>query len=69
MAEILSVLYFGEFLNYRPREPKWLLRDIVITEGHLSAAVYSVLRLAGYDISEKEMAAWRSIVGASSGTH
>ena len=38
MAEILSVLYFGEFLNYRPREPKWLLRDIVITEGHLSAA-------------------------------
>ncbi|MEK7606594.1 MAG: hypothetical protein AAB444_00105 [Patescibacteria group bacterium] len=64
MAEILSVLYFGEFLNYRPREPKWPLRDIVITEGHLSAAFYSVLRLAGYDISEKEMAAWRSIVGA-----
>ena len=47
-AEILAVLY-GAVLKHRPTEPGWAERDrLVISKGHASPAIYSVLALQGY---------------------
>lgn len=49
IADFLSVLYFGGQLNYNPKNPESNDRDIlVVSKGHASPAVYSVLGLAGY---------------------
>jgi len=54
ISEILTVLYFGGYLNYKPNEPNWDQRDrFVLSAGHLAPALYSVLARAAYfDSSE-----------------
>jgi len=47
-AEILAVLY-GVFLNLRPQEPDWPLRDVfVMSKGHCSALLYAAMAWRGY---------------------
>lgn len=47
-ADMLSALYFG-VLNIRPDEPDWPDRDrFVLSKGHSSIALYSMLALRGY---------------------
>lgn len=47
-AEILAVLY-GCFLNLRPQEPEWPLRDIfVMSKGHCSALLYAAMAWRGF---------------------
>ncbi len=47
-AEILAVLY-GHYLNLRPQEPDWPLRDIfVMSKGHCSAALYAAMAWRGF---------------------
>jgi transketolase len=47
-ADMLSVLYFG-VLDIRPNEPAWPDRDrFVLSKGHSSIALYSMLALRGY---------------------
>ncbi len=49
IADILSVLYFGGQLKYDSKNPELNERDIlVVSKGHSSPAVYSVLGLAGF---------------------
>ncbi len=49
IADILSVLYFGDQLKHDPKNPELVDRDIlVVSKGHSSPAVYSVLALAGF---------------------
>lgn len=49
ISEILTVLYFGGFLNYKSNEPKWQLRDrFVLSAGHLAPVLYAVLARAGF---------------------
>jgi transketolase len=46
---MLAVLYFAEHLKYDPKNPELADRDyLVVSKGHASAAVYSVLALAGF---------------------
>jgi transketolase len=54
IADILSVLYFAPQLKHDAKNPEDLDRDIlVVSKGHSSPAVYSVLGLAGFfDIKE-----------------
>jgi transketolase len=48
-VEILTVLYFGGVLRYRPKEPGWPERDrFILSKGHAAPALYSVLARAGY---------------------
>jgi transketolase len=48
-ADLLTCLYFGGTLKYRPDEPKWSERDLVfISKGHASLAIYVVLSEAGF---------------------
>jgi transketolase len=47
-ADMLAALYFG-VLNIRPDEPEWPDRDrFILSKGHSSIALYSILALRGY---------------------
>ena len=59
-ADILTVLYFNQ-MNINPKEPKANERDrFVLSKGHCSPALYSVLARRGY-FDEKELAGFRKI--------
>jgi transketolase len=48
-VEILTALYFGSILNYRPNEPWWPERDrFIMSKGHAAPLLYAVLAKAGY---------------------
>ena len=48
-VEILTALYFGGILNYRPDEPRWRERDrFIMSKGHAAPLLYAVLARAGY---------------------
>jgi len=48
-VEILTALYFGGILNYRPDEPWWRERDrFIMSKGHAAPLLYAVLARAGY---------------------
>lgn len=61
---IAPTLYrlFTKHLNYSPKNPAWINRDrFVLSAGHGSAALYSILHLAGYDISIDDLKAFRQL--------
>jgi transketolase len=48
-VEIVTALYFGGILHFRPREPHWPERDrFIMSKGHAAPLLYSVLAHAGY---------------------
>ncbi len=48
MADVATVL-FKDFLNFNPKDPNWLNRDrFVLSAGHGSMLLYSLLCLTGY---------------------
>jgi len=49
MADVATVL-FRDFLKYNPKNPNWLNRDrFVLSAGHGSMLLYSLLYLTGYE--------------------
>lgn len=51
MADIMEVLW-NSFLNHNPKNPNWPGRDrFVLSNGHGSMLLYSLLHLTGYDVS------------------
>ena len=49
MADVATVL-FNDFLRYNPKNPSWENRDrFVLSGGHGSALLYSLLHLTGYN--------------------
>jgi len=58
-AEIGAYLYAKE-MKYNPEEPDWFNRDrLVLSAGHGSIWLYSLLHLAGYDLSLDELKKYR----------
>lgn len=48
-TEIVSALYFGGILRYRPDDPDWPERDrFIMSKGHAAPLLYAVLAQAGY---------------------
>jgi transketolase len=48
-VEILTALYFGGILRYRPDEPAWPERDrFILSKGHAAPVFYASLARAGY---------------------
>jgi transketolase len=55
MADIISVLYFGDVLKYDAKNPGWEDRDrFILSKGHACYALYAALAMAGY-FSEEEL--------------
>ncbi|MGE5355046.1 MAG: transketolase [Deltaproteobacteria bacterium] len=59
MADVATVL-FGEFLRFNPQNPDWINRDrFVLSGGHGSMLLYSLLHLFGFDVSLEDIKAFR----------
>jgi len=59
MADVAFVLW-TEFLRHNPANPHWVNRDrFVLSAGHGSMLLYSLLHLTGYDLSLDEIKAFR----------
>ncbi|WP_226648078.1 transketolase [Microbulbifer variabilis] len=55
MADIAEVLW-NDYLKHNPANPKWADRDrFVLSNGHGSILLYSLLHLSGYDLSIEEL--------------
>ncbi len=61
MADIAEVLW-NDFLRHNPSNPQWLNRDrFVLSNGHGSMLVYSLLHLTGYDLSIEDLKQFRQL--------
>ncbi|MBD8214730.1 transketolase [Erwinia persicina] len=61
MADIAEVLW-RDFLNHNPENPLWADRDrFVLSNGHGSMLIYSLLHLSGYDLPISELANFRQL--------
>ncbi len=61
MADVAAVLWL-KYLKHDPVNPTWPDRDrFVLSGGHGSALLYSLLHLAGYDVSLDDLRAFRQV--------
>jgi transketolase len=67
MADIAEVLW-NDFLSHHPADPKWFNRDrFVVSNGHGSMLLYSLLHLAGYDLSIDDLKNFRQLKSKTPG--
>lgn len=56
----LMYTLWDKFISYNPKDPKWVNRDrFVLSSGHGSALLYSMLHLAGFDLPLAELKNFR----------
>ena len=61
MADIATVLW-REFLKHNPKNPNWFNRDrFVLSNGHGSMLLYSLLHLTGYKLSINDIKKFRQL--------
>ena len=61
MAEIGEVLW-NHHLSHNPTNPDWANRDrFILSNGHGSMLIYSLLHLTGYDLPMKEIESFRQL--------
>lgn len=61
MADIAEVLWNGH-LNHNPANPNWVNRDrFILSNGHGSMLIYSLLHLTGYDLSIDDLKSFRQL--------
>ena len=61
MADIAEVLW-RKFLKHNPSNPNWHNRDrFVLSNGHGSMLIYSLLHLTGYDVSIDDLKSFRQL--------
>ncbi|WP_145591718.1 transketolase [Yersinia rochesterensis] len=61
MADIAEVLW-RDYLNHNPTNPHWADRDrFVLSNGHGSMLIYSLLHLTGYDLPLEELKNFRQL--------
>ncbi|MGE0080476.1 MAG: transketolase [Thiohalomonadaceae bacterium] len=61
MADIAEVLW-RDHLKHNPKNPKWHDRDrFVLSNGHGSMLIYSLLHLTGYDVSIDDLKNFRQL--------
>jgi len=67
MADIAEVLW-NDFLSHNPANPKWANRDrFVLSNGHGSMLLYSLLHLTGYDLPIDELKRFRQLHSKTAG--
>ncbi|NQZ05270.1 transketolase [Idiomarina sp.] len=61
MADIAEVLW-RDYLKHNPNNPNWADRDrFVLSNGHGSMLIYSLLHLTGYDLSIEDIKQFRQL--------
>lgn len=61
MADIAEVLW-NDYLKHNPSDPEWVNRDrFVLSNGHGSMLLYSLLHLTGYDLPIEELKNFRQL--------
>ena len=61
MADIAEVLW-NDFLKHNPSNPNWADRDrFILSNGHGSMLIYSLLHLSGYDVSIEDLKQFRQL--------
>lgn len=67
MADIAEVLW-RRHLKHNPNNPQWADRDrFVLSNGHGSMLIYSLLHLSGYDLSLDELKQFRQLHSKTAG--
>ena len=66
-ADIITIL-FANHLNHNPKNPAWDNRDkFILSAGHGSMLLYSILHLSKYNISLEDIKNFRSIHSITAG--
>jgi len=61
-ASHIAYLIFDRFLRFNPKNPKWINRDrFVLSAGHASAMLYSLLFVMGYDLDLEDLKNFRQL--------
>lgn len=61
MADMAEALWRG-FLRHNPKNPHWANRDrFILSNGHASMMLYSLLHLTGYDLSIEDLKQFRQL--------
>jgi len=64
----MAVALWGDHLRYNPANPHWFDRDrFVLSNGHASMLLYSVLHLTGYDLPLGELKNFRQLHSKTAG--
>ena len=68
MADVATTLY-ADFLKFDPSQPEWADRDrVVLSAGHGSMLLYSLLYLTGYsDMSLEQLMSFRQLGSNAAG--
>ncbi|MGB5292591.1 MAG: transketolase, partial [Lysobacterales bacterium] len=67
MADIAEVLW-NDYMKHNPANPAWWDRDrFVLSNGHASMLLYSVLHLSGYDLPMSEIRNFRQLHSKTAG--
>ena len=61
MADIAEVLW-NDYMKHNPTNPEWADRDrFILSNGHGSMLIYSLLHLTGYDLSIEDLKQFRQL--------
>lgn len=61
-AAHIGYIIFDRFLKFNPKNPKWIDRDrFILSAGHASAMLYSLLFINGYEISIEDLKRFRQL--------
>ena len=67
LAEAAMVLWLN-YLKHNPKNPNWFNRDrFVLSNGHASMLIYSLLHLCGYSLSINDLKSFRQLHSATPG--
>ena len=67
LADVAEVLW-RDFLSHNPADSEWINRDrFVLSNGHGSMLLYSLLHLTGYDVSLKDLQDFRQLHSKTAG--
>ncbi|MEH6825533.1 MAG: transketolase [Motiliproteus sp.] len=67
MADIAEVLW-NDYLQHNPANPQWINRDrFVLSNGHGSMLLYSLLHLSGYELSIDDLKNFRQLHSKTAG--
>ncbi|MGE4585154.1 MAG: transketolase [Sphaerochaeta sp.] len=67
MADIAEVLW-RKIMAHNPKNPQWANRDrFVLSNGHASMLLYSLLHLSGYDLSIEDLKQFRQLHSRTAG--